>query len=60
MPRPKRDVEVRNLNLQISASLYDQLKERSEIKGQTMTTTLERILSLFFKDHPNDGLQEDA
>lgn len=60
MPRPKREVEVRNLNLQISAPLYEQLKARSEIKGQTMTTTLERILSLFFKNHPNDSLEEDA
>lgn len=60
MPRPKREVEVRNLNLQIAASLYDQLKERAEIKGQTMTTTLERILSSFFKAHPNDTLEEDV
>lgn len=60
MPRPKREVEVRNLNLQIAAPLYEQLKARSEIKGQTMTTTLERILSLFFKNHPNDSLEEDA
>lgn len=60
MPRPKRECEVRNLNLQISASLYNQLKVRSEIKGQTMTTTLERILSLFFKNHPNESLEEDA
>lgn len=46
MPRPKREGDVRGLNLQVSVPLYDQLKERFEIKGQTMTTTLERILSV--------------
>lgn len=50
MPVPKRDVDVRNLNLQISASLYEQLKGKSEIKGLMMTATLEKILSLFFQE----------
>ena len=60
MPRPRREGQWKTINLQISADLYNQVKERADIKGQTMTMTLERILSLFFKNHPNDGLQEDA
>ncbi len=60
MPVPKRDVDVRNLNLQISASLSEQLKGKSEIKGPMMTATLEKILSLFFKNHLNDSFEEDA
>ena len=33
MPRPKRECEVRNLNLQISASLYNQLKKLADDKS---------------------------
>ena len=58
MPRPKREGQWKTINLQISADLYDQVKERADIKGQTMTMTLERILATFFKEHPNDGLEE--
>lgn len=58
MPRPRREGEWKTINLQISAELYDQMKERSEIKGQTMTMTLERILAIFFKEHPNKDLEE--
>ena len=60
MPRPKREGQWKTINLQISADLYDQVKERADIKGQTMTMTLERILSTFFKEHPNDILKEDS
>ena len=58
MPRPKREGQWKTINLQISADLYNQVKERADIKGQTMTMTLERILTTFFKEHPNDGLKE--
>lgn len=58
MPRAKRTDEWKALNVQISKSLYDQLKERSEIKGQTMTTTLERILTVFFSEYPNDEVRK--
>lgn len=58
MPRPKREGKWKTINLQISADLYNQVKERANIKGQTMTMTLERILAAFFKEHPNDGLEE--
>ena len=59
MPRPRREGEWKTINLQISAELYDQMKERSEIKGQTMTMTLERILAIFFKEHPNETLKDE-
>lgn len=59
MPRPKREGQWKTINLQISEDLYNQLKERSEIKGQTLTMTLERILSAFFKEHPNDELKDE-
>ena len=58
MPRPKREGQWKTINLQISAGLYDQVKERADIKGQTMRMTLERILSIFFKEHPNSSLNE--
>lgn len=58
MPRPKRAGEWETINLQISADLYAQVKERADIKGQTMTMTLERILTTFFKEYPNYGLEE--
>ena len=59
MPREKRSGSWRALNLQISEDLYNQLKKRSEIKGQTLTMTLERILSMFFKEHPNETLSDE-
>ena len=59
MPREKRSGAWKALNLQISEDLYNQLKERSEIKGQTLTMTLERILSTFFKEHPNSELDHE-
>ena len=59
MPREKRSVAWKALNLQISEELYMQLKERAEIKGQTMTMTLERILATFFKEHPNSELEQE-
>ena len=55
MPRPKREGQWKTINLQISAELYKQVKERADIKGQTMTMTLERILAAYFKEHPNKG-----
>ena len=58
MPRDKRETPWKTLNLQISEDLYRQLKERAEIKGQTLTMTLERILALFFKEHPNNEIKE--
>ena len=58
MPRPKREGQWKTINLQISEELYNHVKERADIKGQTMTMTLERILATFFKEHPNDGLEE--
>ena len=59
MPRPKREGQWKTINLQISADLYNQVKERADIKGQTMTMTLERILAMFFKEHPNDNLKDE-
>ena len=59
MPRPRREGQWKTINLQISADLYDQVKERADIKGQTMTMTLERILAAFFKEHPNDKLKDE-
>lgn len=59
MPRPKREGQWKTINLQISADLYEQVKERANIKGQTMTMTLERILLTFFKEHPNDKLKDE-
>lgn len=59
MPREKRSGSWKALNLQISEDLYNQLKERAEIKGQTLTMTLERILSTFFKEHPNSELDHE-
>lgn len=59
MPREKRSGAWKALNLQISEELYMQLKERADIKGQTMTMTLERILTMFFKEHPNKDLVEE-
>ena len=59
MPRPKREGQWKTINLQISADLYDQVKERADIKGQTMTMTLERILSTYFKEHPNKEIKEE-
>ena len=59
MPREKRNDPWKALNLQISEGSYNQLKECSEIKGQTLTMTLERILSMFFKEHPNEELNEE-
>lgn len=58
MPRPKREGQWKTINLQISAELYNQVKERADIKGQTMTMTLERILTVFFKEHPNEEIKE--
>lgn len=58
MPRPKRAGQWKTINLQISKDLYNQVKERADIKGQTMTMTLERILTTFFKEHPNSSLNE--
>lgn len=57
MPRAKRTEDWKALNVQISKDLYDQIKERSAIKGQTLTMTVERIFSQFFTEHPN---QEEA
>ena len=59
MPREKRSGSWKALNLQISEDLYNQLKERAEIKGQTLTMTLERILSTFFKEDPNSELDHE-
>lgn len=59
MPREKRSGSWKALNLQISEDLYNQLKERAEIKGQTLTMTLERVLSTFFKEHPNSELDHE-
>lgn len=59
MPRPKREGQWKTINLQISADLYAQVKERADIKGQTMTMTLERILAAYFKEHPNKGIKEE-
>ena len=59
MPRPKRAGQWKTINLQISEDLYNQVKERADIKGQTMTMTLERILATFFKEHPNDKLKDE-
>lgn len=59
MPRPKREGQWKTINLQISADLYDQMKERADIKGQTMTMTLERILATFFREHPNETLSDE-
>lgn len=33
MPLPKREGQWKTINLQISADLYDQLKERVDIQG---------------------------
>lgn len=59
MPRPKHEGQWKTINLQISADLYDQVKDRADIKGQTMTMTLERILSTFFKEYPNKNLDKE-
>lgn len=59
MPRAKRTEDWKALNVQISRNLYDQIKERSVIKGQTMTMTMERILATFFKEHPNEELKDE-
>ena len=59
MPRAKRTEDWKALNVQISRNLYDQIKERSVIKGQTMMMTMERILATFFKEHPNEELKDE-
>lgn len=59
MPRPKREGQWKTINLQISADIYNQVKERADIKGQTMTMTMERILATFFKEHPKEELKNE-
>ena len=59
MPRPKREGQWKTINLQISADLYNLVKERADIKGQTMTMTLERILAAYFNEHPNKRIKEE-
>lgn len=48
MARAKKDGQY--LNVKITADLYRDLMEISEIAGQTKTTVVERALEMYFND----------
>lgn len=48
MARAKKDGQY--LNVKITADLYRDLIEISEIAGQTKTTVVERALEMYFND----------
>ncbi len=56
MARQKKDGE--HLNLYVDRSVVQRLRDYAEVKGQTVTMALERILTDFFRKE--DGAAADA
>lgn len=58
MPRPKTKKQSKALNLNIDVEVLDKLEKYCEIKGQTKTMAIERILTEYIYEFmSNQGIK---